>query len=313
MKKTIILSASLIMLVSIVSGFALSRSLQRMTLKIHTKDVPAEGLILVRPSDPSFEVKFAKQMEGQSSNIADRIRPFSVFLENRSKQTVVAYMIQWCFTRRDGTNDCYKDAFVAPRALMEGGNIADGGEALTGKIKPGSAQFVSLISPDGTGLFRVPISPDEAERMKQGSMLDRNEILERSNLELAKYTDVTVALDGAFFSDGTFVGDDTSGFFDQINAQVQAKRDLLNELAVASANNSKDKVYAYIETVANQPAASIGPKSTSADHYSYYRKFYAKQIISSCRVLGNERGIAMALDPSKKPWRVLAKKQDKTR
>jgi hypothetical protein len=252
-------------------------------------------------------------MEGQSSGIADRIRPFSVFLENRSKQTVVAYMIQWCFTRRDGTNDCYKDAFVAPRALMEGGNIPDSAEAPTGKIKPGSAQFVSLISPDATTLFRVPISPDEAERMKQGSMLDKNEILERTTLELAKYTDVTLALDGAFFSDGTFVGDDTSGFFDQVNAQVQAKHDLLNEVTVASANNSGDRVFAYIETVASQPAATIGAESTSADHYSYYRKFYAKQILSSCRVLGNERGLALALGSSKKPWRVLAKKQDKAR
>ena len=284
-----------------------------MSIKIHIKDLPADGLVIIKPSDPSFEVKFARQMEGRSNNIADRIRPFSVFLENRSEQTVVAYIIQWCFTRRDGTNDCYKEAFAEPRALMEGSSISDNAEAPTRKVRPGSAQFISLISPDAAGLFRVPISPDEAERMRQGSMPDMDEILERSNLELTKYTDVTVALDGAFFDDGTFVGDDTSGFFGQINSQVQAKRDLLNELAVAAPDNSGDKAFAYLEIVANEQAAAIGPKSTSADHYSYYRKFYAKQIISSCRVLGTERGLAMALAPSKKPWRVLAKKQDKAR
>lgn len=281
-----------------------------MDIRIHSKDLPQEGLIVVKPSDAAFDTKFAKEMEGESKSAADLMRPFSVFLENRSQHTVVAYMIQWCFTRADGTNDCYRKAFAAPRALMEGEALTDDEEARSGKIKPNSSLFLSLISPDGSGAFRVRVltTSEEVERMKEGISPD---LVNRVNTELAKYTDVLVTVDGAFFDDGTFVGDDMSGFFAQIKAQVKAKHDLLKEVKAESDSpeKSRDDVFRHIEAIANQEAPSINSNSNADDHYNYYRKFYARQILSNRQTVGDEKALKRSLGETKKAWRELRKKQ----
>lgn len=283
-----------------------------MDIRIHSKDLPEDGLFVIKPSDPSFDSRFAKEMEEETKSAADFVRPFSVLLENRSNQTVVAYMIQWCFTRMDGTNDCYRKAFVAPRALMEGEELTDSEEARSGKIRPNSSLFLALISPDGKGAFRVgvPANSEEIQRIKEGISPD---LTERVNTELAKYTDVVVTVDGAFFDDGTFVGDDVSGFFLQIKSQISAKHDLLKEIEVEADNpkKSSDDIFRQIEAVATQETPSINPKSTAADHYNYYRHFYARQILSSRQALGDEKALKRALREVKKPWRVLRKNEKK--
>ena len=311
MKKIIILSMFFIVSVSIFSGFVLSRTSQNMSIRIHSKDLPEQGLTIINPSDPSFDARLANAVAGEPSEVVNDFKPYSIFLENKSRQTVVAYMIQWCFTKGDGTNDCYRKAFSSPRALMEGEYLPAEYEARSGRIKPNSSILFSLISPDGSGPFRLSISREEAEKIKQGAKPDKSELLHRFSSELAKYTDVTVSIDGAFFEDGTFVGDDTSGFFVQIEAQINAKRDLLNELAVNTADphKSKDEVFSHLRTFAEQPATDLSNQSTPADYYNHFKRFYANEILSMRQTLGDEKGLAIALEPIKKPWRRLTKKQ----
>lgn len=314
MKKAIMLALSFIISVSTLAGFALSRSMHSMSITLHSKDLLEDGLTFVLPSDPSFDAKLADFLKGDSGDAVNLLRPFSVFLENKSNQSVVAYMIQWCFTKSDGTTNCYRKAFASPKALMEGEHLSEGVEARSGRIKPNSAIFLSLVSPDGSGAFRISsISRDEAEKIRQGAKLDRRDLLRRFSLELAEYPDVTVSIDGAFFEDGTFVGDNTTGFFEQIKAQVDAKRDLLNELATESTNpqKSREEVFRRMEAIANQQATDLNSKSTPADYYNYFKGSYANEVLSARKVLGDEKGLEMVLRPMKKQWRFLAKKQDK--
>lgn len=316
MKKAIMIALCFIISVSILAGFALSRSLHGMSIMMHSKDLSEDGLTFVLPSDPSFDARLADFMKGESSDAVNLLKPFSVFLENKSNQSVVAYMIQWCFTKSDGTTDCYRKAFASPKALMEGEYLPEDVELRSGRIKPHSAIFLSLVSPDGSGAFRIStISRDEAEKVRQGAKLDGSELLRRFSLELAKYSDVTVSIDGAFFEDGTFVGDNATGFFEQIKAQIDAKRDLLNELATESTNprKSRDEVFRRMEGIANQQTADLDSKATPADYYNYFKRFYANEVLSARKVLGDEKGLEIVLRPMKKQWRLLAKKQDKNK
>ncbi len=281
-----------------------------MSIRIHAKDLPDEGITILLPSDPSFESRFTEQVRGESATVKDSIRPFSIFLENKSQHTVVGYMIQWCFVGDDGKNNCFRRAFTASRALMEGEDLSEEVEARSGKIRPNADLFVSLVSPEGGGPFRVRITQDEAEKVKQGGTLDNNEILRRSSLQLAQYTDLTVSIDGAFFDDGTFVGDDESGFFAQVKAEVDARRDLLNELMAESkkGDEAKEQLIKHIEIIAAARVPALTSKSLPQDYYNFYRSRNAKEFLSSRKYLGEEKAIASAIEPTKKAWRVLVKK-----
>jgi hypothetical protein len=283
-----------------------------MSIRMHAKDLPEDGLIIIKPSDPMFEARLAEYMKGQANSTVDLFKPFSVFLENRSRKAIVAYLVQWCFTKGGGTNDCYRKAYASPRALMEGEDLPADVDARTGKVKPGSRSFLSLISPEGGGGLRVSASRDEVEKFKQGLEPNREELVSRFSLELAQYSDLTVSLDGAFFEDGTFVGDDVSGFFAQMKAQVDAKRDVLNELSVESAKArvSKDQVFATLQSIASQDVFDLNSNSPPSDYYNYYRKHYAKQILTMRQSIGDDRALAIALRPTRKAWRTLAKKSD---
>jgi len=59
---------------------------------------------------------------------------------------------------------------------------------------------------------------------------------------------------------------------------------------------------------ANQPEVRLNSKSAAADYYNYYKRHSADEILRSRNFVGDEKALAIALIPTKKPWRVLRKK-----
>jgi len=222
---------------------------------------------------------------------------------------VVAYALQWCFTKADGTNSYQRETYGDHTALMEGTVFSDKYEDQSAWIKPNAARFFSMVSPNGSSLIRVPVSRDEAEQIKQGARFSESELLQRYASELSKYVNVTVSIDGAFFDDGTFVGDDSTGFFAATNAQVEARHDLLNEMALGLSKNTKREVFNQVEVVADQPDVTLTSDSTPTDHYNFWKKFYAKNVLAIRNTYGEENGMTAALYPRQKPWRKLQKKE----
>jgi hypothetical protein len=283
-----------------------------MSVKIHIKDLPQHGLRLVSPSDPSFDERVRTELKGTSNEVVDTLKPFSVFLENRGNRPIVAYLIQWCFTRTDGSNKYFRKAVMDPQALMEGEDLSQEDKRQSGWIEPESADFLSLLSPDGGGILRTELSAEEAEAVKQGKKIDRTSLLQSFRTEAAKYAEITVSIDGAFFDDGTFVGPDTSNFFSQTKAVIDAKRDLLNEIANGLSNPAmtKDSLYGHVKETAALQIESIDSGSTPTDYYNHFKKLYAIEILQEKKLHGEDKALAMALNPMKKPWAKLNKKQD---
>lgn len=310
MKKSIVFIFSVVILGSFLSGFALSRSSKTVNVKMHIKDVPQHNLRLIGPSDPSFDGRLREELKGESIEVVDTLKPFSVFLENKGAKTIVAYLIQWCFTKPDGSNQYYRKAVVNAQALMEGGILSSEVRRQAGQVEPNSAIFLSLLSPDGSGILRTEVSPKEAEEFKQGKRFDQSSLLRRFSAQAEKYTEITVSLDAAFFEDGTFVGPDTTNFFEQTQAVVNAKRDFLNELAagVSNSGGNKDSFYGRLRETANQPIESLDSKSTPADFYNYFKKLSASEFLRMKDVQGDDKAIEMALRPTKQPWATLLKK-----
>lgn len=312
MRKTAIIALIIISVITMTAGLVLSRSARAMSVKVHKKDLPEHGLVIIGPSDPSFDALLAAQLKGQPNEVIDNLKPFSFFVENRSDRMVVAYTLQWCFTKTDGTNECQVKSLTNPRALMDGDNLPEEMIEQSGKIKPHSTRFFSLISPGGSGSLSVPASPEEVEQLKRGVSPDRGTLLRRYGVELSKYSDVTFAIDGAFFDDGTFVGPDITGFFGETKAVIRARYDVLNEImrGLSNPGKTKEDVFTGLEATANQPEIPLNSKSTFDDQYKYYKRRYAEEILRSRRAVGDEKALRLALRPMKKPWRVLQKKSN---
>jgi hypothetical protein len=310
MKITIILSSLLILSIAAFSGFTLSRSTQEMNLKINIKDLPKDKLRLIGPSDPLFEERLKKELKGESDEVIDALRPFSVFLENKGGKSLVAYMVQWCFTKADGTNQCYRKAVMNPQALMDGENLSPELERQSGRIKHDSAIFLSLLSPDGSGILRIEISAEEAESIRKGKRFEQSALRQRFHAYAGQFSQLTVSLDAAFFDDGTFVGPDTTNFFEQAKAVIDAKRDFLNELEAARSKSvpERETFYVHLQETASERTDFIDAKSTPTDYYNYFKNLAAGEFLQMKKVQGEDNAVAMALRPTKKPWVTLRKK-----
>lgn len=312
MKKTIVPSLFLIILVSLLSGFALSRSSKRVIIELHVKDLPQHKLRLISPSDPSFDERLRIELKGESNEVVDALKPFSVFFENKGERPVVAYLIQWCFTSKDGSNQYYQKALLDPHALMDAENLTPDYKRQSGWIEPQSARLLSLLSPDGGGMVRTEVSPKEAEAFKKGKRFDQTSLLQRYTARLGKYTEITVSIDGAFFDDGTFVGPDTSSFFTKTEALIDARKDLLNEIVAGQSNPAmtREALFRRIEETATQPTGSIDSNSTAADYYKYFKTFYASEFLQTKKTQGEDQALAMATQRTHKPWAKLHKNED---
>ncbi len=300
---------------ALVAAAAWGWGARAMNLKMHAKDLPEHGLRIITPADPSFDGRLRALLKGQDGggDAAESLKPFSVIIENTGRRKAVAYMLQWCFTKEGGQDDCYRHAYASPDALMEG--LPPGSEAAEERsfnIRPNRARLIRFVSPDGSSQFRLPVSREEAEQIRAGASVDRDALLRRYLAELAKYTDVTVSLDGVFFDDGTFVGPDTTGFFSVVKAEVDARRDLLNDIALGLTRlgKSKEEVFRHVEKVAGGPDVAVGSDSTPTDFYNFYKKRYAAQVLRMSQAFGDEKGLAAALQPLRKPWVQLRKRSE---
>jgi len=279
---------------------------------MHIKDLPQHNLRLIGPSDPTFDERLRIELKGESNEVVDTLKPFSVFFENKGERPVVAYLIQWCFTTKDGRNQYYRKALLNPQPLMDGENLSQELKRQSGRIETDSASFLSLLSPDGSGMLRTELSPKEAEESKQGKRLDQTSPWQRFSTQAAQCAEITVSIDGAFFDDGTFVGPDTSNFFAQTKAAIDARRDLLSEIAISLPNSAitTDSLYRRIQVTAAQTSEPVDSESTPTDYYNYFKKFYASDLLQTTKLHGQEKTLAMAVQSINKPWARLSKKQD---
>lgn len=314
MKKNIIFSIFLVILVSFFSGFVFSRNAPKGSIEMHIKDLPQHNLRLISPADPSFDERVKKEFRGESNEVINALKPFSVFLENKGTNTVVGYLIQWCFTKADGTNQCYRKALLNPEALMGGENLPPELSRQSGQIEPHSAIFLSLLSPGGGGNLGIEITREEAEQIKQGKQPDQSTLLQRFRADAAECTAITVSIDAAVFDDGTFVGPDTSNFFNQTKAVIDAKRDFLKELSAGLSSSGKvsDSLQGRLQETASQQVEDLGSKSTSSDYYNYFKKLSAMEFLQAKNAQGEEKAIERAQRElnKNKTWASLRKKDE---
>lgn len=320
MKRIAFVGLSVIVVVILFAGILLfGKGVEAVNVKINKKDFPQHGVTIIGPSEPAFDLLMSDLAQGRPDFPAEELKPFSVFIKNTGKRSIVAYKLRWECRKGDGTV-IYKDSsFSAAWVLMSSG--AEQEQAITQAdtiIKPDSTWFLSLNS-DPLPLYHPPTGPEDFNKghgvssrepgqvVVQGS--EKIAALRRSNAkELAQYTDITIILDGAFFDDGSFVGQDSTGFFDAVKAEVDANRDVLREIQ-AGFQQSKptNEIFKRIEDLTAEPDVSLGPDSTPLDYYNYHKKEIAREYLGYKEAWGGDNATKRALQQLNKTWAKLRK------
>jgi hypothetical protein len=302
MRKAVPVVIILVIAVIAAGVFWNSRRVQAVNVKFNIKDVPEHGLLIISPSDPSFDNMMAVYLRSKPGVPLNDLKPFSIFIKNTSNRTVVGYTLKWECIKADGTVIPQIAEYATTWALTDVGESdfeAAMAEART-VIRPNAILFFSQAAPpellDGQDL--APTQPDP----------EQTELLRSLNSELKNYTSITVSLDGALFDDGTFVGPDSAGFFAEIKAQVDAKYDLLREIESGiQQGKSADEIFRHAEEALAGPDIELNPDSTTADHYNYNKKLYGQEILGIRTALGDKKAIERVRILLSRPWPELRK------
>lgn len=204
-----------------------------MNVRYNKRDLSEHGIQIITPVDPSFESKALGYFKNQAPQ---ELKPFSVFIENLGNKTIVAYVLTWKLSNQNGQITQSTIGYTEPGILM-GDEIPKG---------PGF-KHTTAIEPHSVRCFNWNTQIMEDDPSLSASRQTRNDSPLRQRLasKLAKATDITVTLDGAAFDDGTFVGTNIA-FFQQLQAMVNAKVDLLREVAEANEQGRIEQVLSSI-------------------------------------------------------------------
>jgi hypothetical protein len=294
MRKYVVILLSLISMVLIVTAVfaSIRRSTPGMQVRFNKRDFPERGVHIITPLDPSFDAQALKHFKNKPP---EGLKPFSIFIHNSGSKMVLAYALTWKFVRQDGQVITKTVGYSEPGLLM-------GDEIPTG---PGF-RHTTAIESDTAKCFTwdSQIEPDSAEasNKRMGSSIssvmggkgsinvqtDATRLRELLSAQLSEATDLTVSLDGVVFEDGVFVGSNLL-FFQQLEASVNAKVDLLRQLGQGVEEGRIDQVLESIETASREPDVKFSQEFSADDYYRYFKKLYAIEISGKTRAFGKEK------------------------
>jgi hypothetical protein len=284
------------------------------------------------PFDPSFDKRIASFLKGPSS-IVNRVKPFSVIVENTGRRAIVGSRLVWVIMKSDGTVYRHHIGAANPRAFLGGDKINQ--TTLGAAIPSHATRFVSLVGsvPEGE---QVDLSTCELEFSGSPKDLEAfNQALQEGNREaafdrsfigqiIAQATDITVSIDGIFFEDGTFVGENQTGLYEEVKAYVDAEYDLISEISAAqkqgkspsdivkqvtsfvAANSRTESESPLIDKhgvkmEGRLPLTSLAATKPIADPYQRYKTMHARTFLGKTERLGVNEAIRDVLKLLKKP------------
>lgn len=287
MKRNILLAASLVLILSTTTGFFVSKVTRAMVINIHAKDLPENGLHIIRPSDPDFDIILTSLPGNIAQDELEALKPLSVAIQNMADRTVVAHAITWECIGTDGKKASFQQVYANSEPLTDGEEALEALSRtnLDRTIKPGAALLISLLPLPTGGGYGFGASGMQDER-HQGQ--DAGDSLQSLSVQLqTKCTDITVSIDGAFFDDGTFAGPDTTNFFSNLKAQVEAKREVMNIiLENHRRGKSTSEIFQQVEADAISNPAKLHAKSSETEHYNFFKKIFAMQFLQQKKARG---------------------------
>ncbi len=272
----------------LVVAVALTSRAVHAQVSMNVTGLPDKGLILIGPTDPTFEEKARSVLKGRKDFTYETLKAYSVILENKTQKTVVAYSLRWEYPAPKGQIGIWDQSFGQGSRLLDGTkrktNALDDKRGPT--IDPGEWKLITPKSYIGSE-SRVT---SDAQAADQGYRTYLQSVADRLGSG-----GLTVTLDGAFFEDGTFVGPDRAGYFDIFKAEVTARHDLMARVVAASkARQGLAQVASEIESALPAQKPQLRPGATPGDYYEYYKNLYATEFLNVRNKLGDQGALGLA-------------------
>ena len=280
--KRFVSAIVLILVIAAISLIVFTKRTSAVPQAFNKKDLPQQALVLIRDTEPEFQ----RLKNMLTAGAIDETQQPYVFIKNLGSKRVVAYTLKWDLTKDDGRvisktrMNCREDILL--------GNEAAGDTPDTILLRPQKARVFSLFGyADG---FEVDLSntSSSADETKQAidlsHALNGTRVLASQTSELAHTTVINVSLDAALFDDGTFVGPNTTHYFERLQAQLGSKQDLVRELMKQYHEGRKpDDIANYVEVESASLKRSSKTKPTIdptfEELYNTYREQYCDQIL----------------------------------
>jgi hypothetical protein len=310
-KASLVILAVVIAMIGASGAFLTKWRVQAVSININVKDLPEEGLKLVAPTDPSFEGRLSSILKNKPNALAEGLKLYSVLLENKGNKVIVGYRLKWEMSKADGTVSVRQAGGINMGALMDIWQPGSENPSQSGgfAIKPHAITFVSpagSLSEDDSSMI-MGYATGSTDRGTQDQIRQQAgdnryaALISTVKAELQQYTSITISVDGVVFEDGGFVGPDTTGFFVSIQAYLNAKRDLLEEIDFAiKRNRGIDRIFSDIEEIANSEPSER--KLNQADLYTFYKKMQAKEVLRLRTAMSDQRAMEMLQQQYRKQW-----------
>ena len=141
------LIAIIIGLISIGIGFGFASASKSMQIRVHSRDLPRYGLIIVKPSAPEFATIAKRSISNLTGEELELLRPLSVCVINNSSKTVVAHTVIWTGTTIEGATKSYNLTYANSEFFTD---RAEFSRTITGNldktIPPGKSLLLTLAT-----------------------------------------------------------------------------------------------------------------------------------------------------------------------
>jgi hypothetical protein len=249
-------------------------------IRVNKRDFPEHKVHLITPQDPSFDANVRRHFKNKT---AEDLGPFSVFIQNSGSKMILAYALTWKIVRQDGQVITKSHGYSEPELLMGNEEARTRGAKHTTAIEKDDIKcfgWDSQIPPDDEDASaNQGASISKSAGKAPNAALQNDPVRLRALLaaQLTDATDITVSLDAVVFEDGTCIGSN-SLFFQQLQAAINAKVDLIRELGEGVQAKKSDEALASIEAASEAPDVEFSKDFSADDYYRFYRKLYAAEI-----------------------------------
>jgi hypothetical protein len=303
-KTTAIASAILVGIIASVGVIVSVRAAD--AIGINKADYPAEGVRLIVATDAEFPALFSAVTTDLTASQKAAVAPFCAFVRNDARLPIVSLRLRFEAIRTNGTKKTYDSTYAAPRLLMDGGNAGEEALALEGAIAPGTTRFLTVVPFVDISMPTAVMANQPVENFDDPAVQSQ---VKQASIDAMRsgVTSVTISVDGLFFTDGGYLGQDKSSFFDETKAQLDAYSDLCKAIGKAQLEGRTptaiiDALVAYVE---NYAPTEPGPGGSLTEFYQSRFRKAVDTIVEVRDKLGAEAALDYATAPTRRTWVTL--------
>ncbi len=206
------------------------------------------GVEIITSKDSQFDAELSKYIGGNEDliSLVNSAKPFAFFVKNNSSKEIVGISLQWIFIDSNGKKNEFPQSEANPGVLMGIKPLDPKMKSRTSLINIDDKKFFSYFN-DSIGhkiAFANMRNNNPTVNFKALDEITQSDVFNLNYQKekiLNNYTDFSVSIDGVIFADGTFVGANKNSFFDVLSGQIQARRDILTNLAESKLSGEEDK------------------------------------------------------------------------